>query len=299
MTNKEFHQPPRLSQVIREQFKVTALSIRWPAIALGGLATLVTILAIADFVRGRGGVEFAPELSLIPALAGALLPIAVWQSERRFGPGLFWTLPVDRTRHALAKVFAGWLLLMIAVSGFVLWLLILALITKGNITGDDMIRLLPTAVVPPARTLDPSMLPTVRWSLQSVLWLVPFFAATGTYALASAIALGLRHPFRWIAGAIAGVLLIAAVGQGIGSEKFWLLTGKVINTLHEGRYGLDALLSARTESLKTSLTLSNGETVSVWRGLPDTGDWIIATVLWTSLGLAGLFAAVMRHRERR
>src|SRR6476659_6911343 len=107
MTSTELHGMPRMRQVIREQLAATALSLRLPAIGVAGLATLVTMLAIADFLRGRGGVEFAPELSMIPAFAGMLLPVAVWQSEKRFGPGLFWTFPVDRTRHALAKVFAG------------------------------------------------------------------------------------------------------------------------------------------------------------------------------------------------
>lgn len=299
MTSAELHHPPRPGEVMREQLKVTALSLRLPAIALAAIAAVVTMLVVADFLRGHGGVEFAPELSLIPAFAGALLPIAVWQSERRFGPGFLWTLPVDRTRHALTKVFAGWLLLMLAVTGFVLWLLILSLITKGNISGDGMIRLLPTSVVPPAETLDPSMLRVVRWVPQRMLWLASFFAATGAYALASAIALGFRYPFRWIIGAVASVYLVAAVGQGVADDQFWILSSKVMRTLFEGRYGIDALMSARTESLKTLVTLSNGQTVSVWRGLPVVSDWIIATLLWTGLGIAGLIVALMRHRETR
>lgn len=299
MTSTELHRLPRLGQVIREQLKATALSLRLPAFGVAALATVVTLLAFADFLRGRGGVEFAPELSMIPAFAGALLPIALWQSERRFGPGFLWTLPVDRTRHALAKVFAGWLLLMIAVTGFVLWLLILAMITKGNITGDEVIRLLPTSTVPPPGTLDPSMLRTVRWVPQPVLWLAPFFAATGVYAFTSALALGLRYPFRWIIGLAIGVFLIAAAGQGLGSDALVLAVGNMVESLFLGTYGLDGLLSARAESLKTVVKLSDGQVVTVWRGLPVIGEWITATLLWTGIGVAGLCAAVMRHRERR
>ena len=54
---------------------------------------------------------------------GALLPIAVWARDERFGPGFLWTLPVDRRRHALTKVLAGWVWLMGGVALFVLWLL--------------------------------------------------------------------------------------------------------------------------------------------------------------------------------
>ncbi|MFL5529310.1 MAG: hypothetical protein ACJ791_08080 [Gemmatimonadaceae bacterium] len=298
MTSTELYHPPRLSEVIREQVKVTALSLRLPAIALAGLAAVVTMLSLSDFVRGRGGVEFAPELSLIPAFVGILLPIGVWQSEKRFGPGFFWTLPVDRVRHALAKVFAGWIWLMIAVAGFVLWLLILALITKGNISGDEVVRLLPTSDHPRG-TLDPSTLRTIRWVPNPTLWLVPFTAATGTYVLASAIAVGLRYPFRWIIGAVAGAFLVAAVGHGIGSDTFWLKLGHFLQTLLEGRFGIDAVLSARAESLKTLATLTTGQTVTVWRGLPVISEWLAATLLWTGLGVAGLAAALFRHREHR
>ncbi|MFL5488603.1 MAG: hypothetical protein ACJ8AJ_08985 [Gemmatimonadaceae bacterium] len=299
MTSMELHDPPRIRQVIREQFKATALSLRMPAIGLAGIAAVTTFLAFADFLRGQGGVEFAPELSMIPAFAGVLLPIAVWQSERRFGPGFFWTLPVERTRHALAKVFAGWLLLMTAVIAFVLWLMILALITKGNVSGDEIIRLLPTSTVPASRTLDVSMLRTVRWVPQTALWLVPFFAATGTYAFASGLALGLRHPFRWIIGVGAGGFLLAAVSHGMGSGSLDRVAGRILERLVFGRYGIDGLLTARTVSLKTVVVLSTGQAVNVWRGLPVIGEWLAATALWTGIGLAGLFAALFRHRESR
>lgn len=299
MTTIELQALPRLGHVIREQFKAQALSLHLPAIGVAVLTGIVTMLAFADFLRGNGGVEFAPELSLIPAFAGLLLPIAVWQSDNRFGPGFFWTLPVDRMRHALAKVFSGWLLLMIAVSLFVVWLLILALITKGNITSDEMIRLLPTSDVPRPGTLDPSMLTTVRWVPQPVLWLVPFFAATASYVFASALALGLRHPFRWIIGLIAGGFLLAAVSHGIGSEGLDAAVERIAESLFFGRYGIDALLTARTESLKTVVSLTDGQRVTVWRGLPVISEWITATVLWTGIAVAGLAAALTRHRERR
>lgn len=299
MTTIELHALPRFGHVIREQFKAAALSLHLPAIGVAALTAIVTMLAFSDFVRGRGGVEFAPALSMIPAFAGLVLPIAIWKSEQRFGPGFFWTLPVDRTRHALAKVFSGWLLLMIAVALFVLWLLILALITKGNITSDEVIKLLPSSTFPRPGTLDPSMLRTVRWVPPPVLWLVPFTAATGAYAFASAVALGLRHPLRWIVGLIAGGWLLAAVSHGMGSESMDAAAERIVERLFFGRYGIDALLTARTESLKTLVELSNGQTVSAWRGLPVISEWITATLLWSGLAVAALTAALARHRERR
>ncbi|HJQ10647.1 MAG TPA: hypothetical protein VJ840_06390 [Gemmatimonadaceae bacterium] len=299
MTDTQLQQPPRLGQVIREQFKATALVLRAPAIAAGGLALFATFLAFADFFRGRASVEFSPELSMIPAIAGGLIPIAVWFGEQRFGPGFFWTLPVDRVQHSLAKVLAGWLWLMIAVIGFVLWLLTLALITKGQIAGDELIHLLPTSTVPPPRTLDPSMLRTINWVPQPVFWLAPFFAGTGLYAISSALMLGLRHPFKWAIGVVAGAFAVAAVSHGVGGDALATKVGHVFEILMFGRYGLDGLLSARTESLHTVITLLNGESATVWRGLPVISEWLAATLLWTGIGFAGLAAALMRHRERR
>ena len=292
------HRPPRLAQVIREQIRATALSLRIPGIIGGVLAALATFLAFADFIRGRGGVEFAPELSLIPAFAGVILAVTAWLGEKRRNAGFFWTLPVDRSQHALAKVVAGWIILMIAVTAFVLWLLILSLITKGNITGDEIVRLLPQGYTD-GQAVSPSMLRTVRWVPMPVLWLTPFFAATGMYAIASAIMVGIKNPLRLIAAGIAGALLLAAVGQGLESEVYWQKLGTVINAVMRGKYGLDGLMSAGAESLKTAVTLTNGELASVWHGLPSIRNWIIATILWTGLGLAGLIAALWRHRERR
>ena len=163
------HKTQAFGYVIREHLKVTVLSLRPYIIIAGALAAVATFLAFADYFRGRGGVEFAPELSMIPAIAGVLLAIAIWQSERPFKSGFFWTVPVDRTTNAGAKIFAAWLCLMIAVTAFVLWLLILAFITKGNIRGDEVVHLLPSMTIPPRRTLDASMLRTIQWTPTGVL----------------------------------------------------------------------------------------------------------------------------------
>ena len=292
------HRPPRFAEVVREQIGATLLSLRVPGIIGAALAVLVTFLALADFARGRGGVEFAPELSLIPAFAGVIIAVTAWLGEKRPNAGFFWTMPVDRSRHALAKVVAGWIILLAAVTAFVLWLLILALITKGNFLGEEIIKLLPQGYTD-GQPVTPSMLRTVSWVPQPILWLTPFTAATGLYVIASGIMIGIKHPLRLIGAVIAGGLLIAAVGQGLESEAYWQKVGRIVDAVMRGRYGLDGLMSAGAESLKTAVRLTNGEVASVWHGLPSIHDWIIATLLWTGLGVAGLIAALWRHREQR
>jgi hypothetical protein len=299
MTTVELHHPPRFADVVREQFKATALSLRLPAIGAAAITAVVTFLAFADFFSGRGGVEFAPELSMVPGLAGVILPIAAWYSDRRFVPGFLWTLPVDRVRHALAKVIAGWLLLMIGTVGFMIWLLLLALITKGNIVGDEVIKLLPISITEPVGLMDPAALRTITWIPPKWLWLIPFFAATGAYVITSACALGIRHPFRWIAAVVAAGFLGGAVLQGMGSQSLWIKMGNVLEAITQGRYGIDGLLTAGAESLHTQVVLTTGQRVGVWRALPNATDWILATLLWTGLGIAGLSVALFRHRESR
>jgi hypothetical protein len=295
----ELHVPPELSDVVRAQFKATGKLLRAPMLVIAAIGTVITLLSLLDYARGHGGVEFAPELSLIPAFVGALLPVLIWQKEKHFESGFMWTLPVDRSQHAAAKVIAGWIWLMIGASAFVAWLLIIALITRGNIGDTQLIRLLPTPNIPPGGTLDPAMLREIQWKIPTPLWLVPFTAATGMYVIASAFMAGLRYPVRWIIAAIAAGFLVAAVGQGVAADAFWLRLQGVMNPLSEGRYGLDALLSGRTESMHTRVTSVHGVSTEVWRALPRVRDWIIATILWTSCGFAALLAALFRHRERR
>ncbi len=301
MTAISLHQPPRMGAVIREQFRATAHTLYIPALGAAGITAIVTALAFADFFSGRGGVEFAPELSLVPALAGVLMAIIIWQRQKSFGSGYFWTLPVDRSKHAFAKVFAGWMILMIGAGLFLAWLLVLALITKGNITGDEMIKLLPGNIKPGdlIRALDPAVLTTVRWIPKPAFWLMPFTAATGTYVITTAVALGLKHPVRWIIAVVAAAFLITAIGQGIASDAFFERISPITRGVMYGRYGLDALLSGRNESLKTVVALTNGKTTSAWYAIPTVSDWIGGTLLWIGCGVIALMAALYRHREQR
>ena len=291
------HQTPRLADVLREQVRAVALALRTPALVGLAILLLGSALAIAEFVTGGGRVDFAPELSMVPAFVGLLFPIGVWKGERRFGTSFLWLLPVDRQRHALAKVTAGWICLMLAVLFFLVWIFVLALATGGNILGEHTVQLLPSAVIPEARTLDPAALRSIGYTPEPVFWLVPFTAATGTYLLASAVALGSRYPLRWIVGVPLGILLLSALGAAADIDWLRFLPSRLLRAVLEGRYGLDALFTARAESLKTAVVLSTGKTVSVWRGLPDVGEWALATFLWIGAGLVALLAAASRHRE--
>jgi hypothetical protein len=261
------------------------------------IVSLATLLITIESLKTGEVIAFHPEQQMLPGIVGLLLPIVVWRGEERFGASFLWTLPVDRWRHALAKVFAGWVWLIGGVTLFVLWSLALTLLSGGNILAEETFRVLRSFSA--SRTLDPAAVETVRWTPEPLLWLAPFTSATATYLLASALALATRQPLRWIAGSVVGVFLVSGVGDAANAVWLGNAFERLLESLFEGPYGLDALLTARATFLNIEATLSTGDRVVVWRALPDVGQWATATLLWTSAGLVSLLTAASRHREGR
>jgi hypothetical protein len=299
MTSTTFHSAPRTRDVLLAQIRAVGLAPQGPALAAMAAAALATLLITIESLKTGGVIAFHPEHQMLPGIVGLLLPIVVWRGEERFGASFLWTLPVDRWRHALTKVFAGWVWLIGGVALFVLWSLALTLLSGGNILAEETLRVLKSLSFSDSHTLDPAAVETVRWTPKPLLWLTPFTSATATYLLASALALATRHPLRWIAGSVIGVVLVSGVGEA--ANAMWLsnIVEPLLESLFEGPYGLDALLTARTTFLNNEATLSTGDRMAVWRALPDVGQWATATLLWTAAGLVTLLAAAFRHREDR
>lgn len=298
MMQPALHSTPRPREVLLEHVRVLGLALRMPAAVAAGLATVATLLVIYELPRQGETVDFRPERYMLPALLAVAFSVVVWRGEDRFGPGFLWTVPVDRRRHALTRVVAGWVWLMGAVALFVLWLLALALLSGGDFLGGDTVRFL-SSVPAPGTFADPGAVQTVRLPPRPLFWLTPFTSATGAYLFASALALGLRHPLRWIVGAVLGLELVAISGDAANVEWLNRLPSRVLGTLYGGPYGIDTLLSARTQSAGAWVALPGGELVHVWRTLPHPGQWAAGTLLWTGAGLVLLWAAASRHRELR
>ena len=299
MQQSTLHATPRLRDVLVEQVRVVGLSLRWL-----GVATLVVLVAAAALLwtellaHGRV-IAFHPEQVLIPGPVALLLPVLVWRNEDRYGDGFLWTLPVDRRQHAVAKVCAGWVWLMGGVVLFVLWLVALSLLSGGRLLAEETRGFLEATPFPAPGTIDPNAIGTVRWTPRPLLWLVPFTAATAMYLLASAVMLGPRRPLRWVLGTVLGFFLLVGLAEATSSR--WLLDApnRYLRPIFIGPYGLDTVLTARTEFLKVGTTLASGESVIVWRGLPNLREWALATLLWTGAGLLALWTAASRHRDRR
>jgi hypothetical protein len=299
MTSTTFHSAPRIRDVLLVQIRAVGLAPRGPVLAAMAVVALAVLLITIESLNTGAVIAFHPEHQMWPGIVGLLLPIVVWRGEERFGASFLWTLPVDRWRHALVKVFAGWVWLMGGVALFVLWSLALTLLSGGNILAEETLRVLRSVSVSPSGTLDPAAVETVRWTPEPLLWLAPFTSATATYLLASALGLATRHPLRWIVGSVIGFSIVSGVGDAANAVWLGSVLEPLLDSLFEGRYGLDALLTARTTLLNNEATLSTGDQVVVWRALPDVGQWATATLLWTGTGLVTLWAAASRHREGR
>lgn len=299
MTDSLLHPVPPPRAVMREQLRAVGLALRLPALLAGALLAATTLVAVSEILRAGAPVGFHPERWFIPGLAGALLPIAVWNGERRYGDGFLWLLPVDRRAHALAKVGAGWVWLMAAVAVFVLWLLGLTLLSGGSPLRVETLGMISPGAMAPGGAVDPAAVRPTPWRPEPLLWLAPFTAATAAYLLSSALTLGPRHPLRWVAGSVLGFFLLAAVAEASNSRLLLDLPNQLMGPLVSGRWGLGTLLVAGTEGLKVETLSTTGQRMVVWLGLPDPGPWAAATLLWTAAGLLALWAAASRHRERR
>jgi hypothetical protein len=262
------------------------------------IVALATLLITIESLNKGEVIAFHPEHQMLPGILGLLLPIVVWRGEERFGPassGRFrGPLPArarqsirrmgmaDGRRRALRALVAR----AYPPSG-------------GNILAEETLRVLRSFSFSASRTLDPAAVQTVRWTPEPLLWLAPFTSATATYLLASALGLATRHPLRWIVGSVIGLYIVYGVGDAANAVWLGNVLEPLLESLFEGPYGLDALLTARTTFLNIEAILSTGDRVVVWRALPDVGQWATATLLWTGAGLVTLWAAASRHREGR
>ncbi len=179
MTEVTLHPLPRWRDVVLEQIRIVGLNLRPAALVVAAVLGIGTLMVVKEIISGGPGFD-AHDMFPLPLIA-FLYPFAVWRSEKRFGPSFLWTLPVNRQRLALAKVFAGGVWLIAAVTFFVTWLLALALIA-GASPAEQLAR-------------------------------VPVVATMALYLLGSALVLGLRHPMRWLFGAAGVLLLMGGLGD--------------------------------------------------------------------------------------
>ena len=247
MMHAAHHSTPRPQAVLATQVRVVGCALRRPTLVASGLIALTTALVTLEFMRTGEPIDFDPTEQVLFGVLGLLLPIGVWMGEERFGACFLWTLPVDRRWHALARVFAGWVWLMGAVALFFLWLLALALLTGGRVLSEETLRVLPSVSSAPSPSFDPSVVQHVRWALAPALLARPFHrgdcgVSLGQRAARSARVIPCGGSSELSSAWFSFVLVSERGERGLPLEG-WL------RSLSRGPYGIDALLTARTETL--------------------------------------------------
>ena len=283
---------PGFGTVFAEQLRVVGLAVRREAtVLLAGLA-VVSALVWIDMLDAQGSMDGMPMPPVMMIVFGALAPFAVWKDERPFDGAHLWTLPVERRRHALTKVLAGGVWLLVAVAALQIWLLGLALATGGDLV-EQQTRML----VRPGGLSD---LVPVPWTPQPWQWASPFTTAVTCYLIGSAFMLGVKYPLRW--GTLA---VVAFVGFGILSEEV-LPPGppeRLFEWIVEGPVGIDPATvgggdAQETETLTGGRDFIGPEVLVIWRRLPSFEQWAPAALAWLGLGAIAVSVAAWRHRER-
>jgi hypothetical protein len=277
------------------QIRTTGLAIHREAALAGAGLLLACLITVTASRRFDDRFEAFPELLLATLPVALLLPWAIWRGDPAFGRAYLWTLPVRRQQAAAAKIAAGavWLILILVVA--LAALLATAKATGGNI-GVAEVRL-----VGPFHA-DPATAARIPWATPAWMWLTPFGAALTFYVASSAALLGLRHPLRWLGGAVAVTLLVILMLNMQPHNPINRGLGRFAEALVAGPWGLDFALTGGVGSLSEEIQLPRQGPrpawVDLWRGLPTAGGWLAALAVWLGAALLALALALRRHWER-
>ena len=106
--------------------------------------------------------------------------------------------------------------------------------------------------------------------------------------------LGVKRPARTAAALVAGGVGLAIFAEGVFPHSH---PEAVLQAVVAGPYGIDAALTGGTEKLLTQVRGPDLQVVMAWRGMPTSERWLGGTLLWAGLGIVGLWAALLRHKE--
>jgi hypothetical protein len=183
------------------QAELTALWIRGRRSIftyLGFLYGLLLVLAVS--VRAQVAAEpgtvtdtfsfTGHAMMMVPLLLGVLWPLWSWRGEAPSQRGYFFSAPVQRTVHTVARAGAGWLYMLACVGAYVLGVGLFVLGTAGM---DALVR-------PP-----------------HLGWFAVFLSATVAYALVTPAAILAERPGSWVVGAVLAAMLAPVLLSVLGA----------------------------------------------------------------------------------
>lgn len=273
------HPLPSPGIVAREALRTVGQSVR---LEIGAVLLLLLVVMAVVAPREPGGADYSvAEMTWPVVILSIFAPLAVWKHEEPSRRAYLWSLPVDRARHTLVRVWSGWAWLMALVAVYVVWGMAVAVVSGGNIVINEGWETLLLRELPPGSRIRDLTLAGHPW-----VWLTPFAGATTMYLAGSIVALLSNYPLRVFAGAWFGVMVVmgmADVSGGLVDQVVERAGSQVIL----GRYGL---------LTHTTGVISHGQ--ATLAGQVNAGAWAVATLLWTAPALAGVFLAARRYQER-
>ena len=282
---------PSWWMVLKEQFRSVGIAIRQVVLIAGALLLTLSIISVVNAFHNAEPTSISPDLIPLTTFIALFFALAVWRADYRFPNSYLAAMPVNRTRHALTKVAAGWAWLMILVTVFLAWMLALAAITGGHIGIDEM-RLF-VQEPPQSKLLAEVATLSRRWVTPPWQWAVFFTSTTAAYLLGSALVLASSRTRRTVGGlAVLCVFLIIAADNGVlylGPVMPWFEAAIV------GPYGVMTLITGYDGRFAT-LTTEGGTDITVWSALPGLKASVITVMIWLSLGLACVASVI--HYDR-
>lgn len=263
------HEPVGFGTAFTEQFRLLWMSRRPLLMLLGMLG----VLALAGEPWGDG--PFARLLTPVfiwLVLIGPFWAFVVWHNE---GPGnrlYFWSQPVSRTGHSLARVAAGaaWLVILYA-------LLVLAGALFALFDGD-----LAHFAVP-----------------GFAAWVSLFTTPLAGYLIASILTVPSDYPIRWFLAFLFGVpiivtFMVKAFGLGPALERWAtpLLIDETWGFLI-AMFGPAAVAGERLGDFVAGEPTGGGGL----REVVDYGSWWLNMLLWMLLFLAIVVLLARRHPD--
>jgi hypothetical protein len=291
MSSDSLHSLPRYGSVVAEELRAVGIALRreWMLFALG-LGFMTLIFTLNEIREGRStdmrsAFNLTTDLLAPLSLLGLFAPMSVWKAEGPSRRGYHWAMPVGRIRHTVAKTFAGWGWLMLLVTIFLLWAVLLASATGGE-TGAWSER-----VAGPGSMSVGQVVRLVYHDLQPWQWIAPYTAMTLTYLFGSILVLASDHPWLWIAGLFVGFFILAATLSAAGLQSGLDSIFAVVF----GRYGISSALTGLRPTVETLLV--GDRSVQVRQSVPELRGWVVATAVWTIVAAGGFLWAANRHPE--
>jgi hypothetical protein len=260
MNDLAVNRTPSLKAVMLEQLRTVGLTIRREALLAGvlmGLPWLIVVVLmrmgwVVSDGHGWDTMTLDPGngFAALAALVSVVFTWLVWRSESPFGKAAFWLLPVDHRRHAVIRIAAGWVWLMVFIGAVWSWIVLMTAAT-GSVPGVDVTRVL---ILDPEGAAQGAAGATelVRWVTPSWQWILPFTIATVGYLAVTALIVGTRWPLVW---GVALWMLLALSAE---------LSGELGVAWTVRPYGTLAQALGEWSGLQAWATLATGSGSAAW-----------------------------------